>query len=180
MAERCVDRQGDRRHFRGGPQSQINAKDITVAIARLKQLDDAPGDAHRRLCRLFARAMGQRVGIEDQDRIDVRRIIELAPALLAQCDRREPARFGIRRALCDRSGDRQIERAIGKGGQRRRHRRQIEQPGKIADRHKQRQPPPLDPQSTRHGLVGRDGARSQPRPNAGIEIGGKILFAIEQ
>src|SRR5690242_17659585 len=77
MAERGIDRQGDRRHFRGGPQSEIDAKHIAVAIAGLEQFNDAAGNAHRRLPRLLALAVRHGVRIEDQDRIDVRRIIEL-------------------------------------------------------------------------------------------------------
>src|SRR3546814_3908062 len=65
----------------------------------------APRDPHCRLVRFLARPVRQRLGVEQQDRIDIRRIIEFVAALLAERDRGEAHRLGVGRALGDRGSE---------------------------------------------------------------------------
>lgn len=104
IADRPFDRQRDRRRFGRWAQPQIDTQHIAIAIARLQQLDDTLGDPHRRLFRLLTGAVRQRFRVEQQDRIDVGRIVKLATALLAQRDRDEAARLlpGVRSAIAAR------------------------------------------------------------------------------
>ena len=75
-----------------GPKPQVDPGDIAVVGPLLHQLDEPPAIAHRRLARLVARAPRQGRGIEQQDEVDVGRIVELAAAELAQRqDRKAPA-----------------------------------------------------------------------------------------
>ena len=146
IGNRRIDRQGDRRDLGRRAQPQVDAQDIAVAIPRLQDLDDALGDADRGFLGRFARAMRQRRGIEQQDRIDVGGIIEFVAALLAERDSGKADRGGARRAFLDRGQDRGMQRAIGKVRQSARDRRQILAPRQVADRDSQCQPPALQPQ----------------------------------
>ena len=113
IGDRRLYRQHDRGHFGRGPQPQIDAQHIAVAVARLEQLDHPPPDPHRRFLRHLARAARQRFGVEDQDRVDIGRIVEFAAALLAQRNGGQPARFGTGGALGNGRCDRPVERGIG-------------------------------------------------------------------
>jgi hypothetical protein len=86
--------------------------------ALLQDLGDALADAKRRLLRLLARPPRQRLGVVEEDEVDVGRIIELAPAELAEAEDREAARRRVRRALCDRGGQRPRDQPVGEIGQR--------------------------------------------------------------
>ena len=121
IADRRLHRQDDRRDLGRGSQPQVDAQDIAVAITRLKQLDDALADPHRRLLGLLARLQRQGRGIEQEDRIDVRRIIEFAATLLAERDRGKAERLGAGCPLLDRGPDRSVERMVGEPGQRAGH-----------------------------------------------------------
>ena len=85
--------------------------DLAPTVGLVDQFDHATGDADRRFDRLFARPVWQGRRVEDQDRIDVGRIIEFATALLAERDARKPHRLSYA-PLADRGGDRAIERTI--------------------------------------------------------------------
>ena len=91
IADRGIDRQHDRRHFRRRPQPQVDAKGIAVLGPLLEQLDQPLADPHRRLLRLLARPPRQRLRIVEEDEVDVGGIIELAAAELAERDHREAA-----------------------------------------------------------------------------------------
>jgi hypothetical protein len=99
--------------------------------------------------------MRQRGWIEDEDGIDVRRVVELMASLFAQRDRRKPTRLRPRHSLDNRPGNRRVERIIRKIRQCAGHRGEIELPRQITDRCRQRQSPPLNPQSAgqRHGWI---------------------------
>ena len=84
IADRGIDRQRDRGHFRRRPQAQVDPGDIAVMGPLLHQLDEPPAIADRRFARLVARPARQVSGIEQQDQVDVGRIVELAAAELAQ------------------------------------------------------------------------------------------------
>ena len=170
IGDRRIDRDRDRRHLRRRAQPQVDAQHIAVGIAPLQQLQHAPRDPHRGVRHILARAMRQHRGIVDQDRVDIRRIIQLMAALLAQRDRREAARRLAGRALRDGGGDRAVQRTVGEIGQPRRHRRQVQFARQVAQCHLQRQPPPLQPQPPHQWHVGivpqclrrRRVARDQP------------------
>src|SRR5439155_13016047 len=81
-----VDRQGDRRDLARGAKAQVNPEGEALRLPGLKQRDDPLPDADRGLTRLLAGTAGQRRGVEQEDRVDVGRIIELAAAMLAERD----------------------------------------------------------------------------------------------
>ncbi len=181
IGDRRLDRQHDRRHFWRGAQAQVDAQHIAVAVARLEQLDHAAADPHRRFLHVLARAAGQRLGIEKQDRIDVRRIVQLAAALLAERDRGESARLGVGRALEDRRADRPVQRFVGEIGEEMGDAREVEPAREIAQGDEEREPAALDaqPRALAHfahaGPCGRAGVRK-----GGVEIGDQHSLAREQ
>ncbi|MCY1172320.1 hypothetical protein D9M73_124530 [compost metagenome] len=150
IRQRRIDRQGNRRHLGRRAQAQIHAQHVAITIARLQDFHHALADANGRFFRCFARAAREGYGVEQEDRVDVRRIVELAAALLAQRDCDKTLRGGIGGPFRDGGGNRGIERAIGEIGQGMRHCRQIVQSGQIANRNPKRQPPPLEPEASRH------------------------------
>ncbi len=164
IADRRVDRQRDRGHLGRGPQPEIDAQHIPVAVARLEQLDHPPRDPHRRLARLLAGAARERVRIEQEHRIDVGRIVELTRPLLAERDRDEADRLGSRRPLGDRGPDRQIERMVGEISQRGGDGGQVVRPGQVGEGDQQRQPATREAQSPRRGriLIGLGEDRHRP------------------
>jgi len=111
-----VDGEGDRRDFARRPQAQVDAEGETLGLALLEQLQDPLADPHRRLPRLLPRAAGERRGIEQEDGIYVRRIIELAAAMLAERDDREAARRLVGGTLGDGGGDGLVQRAVREVG----------------------------------------------------------------
>src|SRR3546814_7243911 len=86
----------NRGRFRGWPQAQIDAKHITVAVAGAQQFDDAPADPLGCVDRIFPRAARQGLRIEEEDRIDVRTVVQFTAAMLAKRDHGKSARFGVR------------------------------------------------------------------------------------
>ena len=179
ISDRCLDRDRDRGDLGRRAQPQVDAQHIAVAVARLEQFHHAPPDPDRGVDRLLARLGRQGFGVEQQDRIDIRRIIELAAPLFAERDRGEADRRGARRALLDRGTDRAIERGIGEIGQHPRHRGEIERARKIADRRGQRQPPPRQPQRLAHRPLA-ERRRLAQRQRAGRQRRGEIGLAIDQ
>src|SRR3546814_6490523 len=69
---------------------------MAVAGARRQDFGHPPRDPHRRLARIVARTARQCFGVEDQYRVDVRRVIEFVAAELAKRDHRQPARRLVR------------------------------------------------------------------------------------
>ena len=96
-----IDRQRDRGHFGRGAKAQVDAEGIALLGALLQDLDDALADAQRRLLGLLARLARQGLGVVEEDEIDVRRIIELAPANLPRPRIAKPrgASPGVRSAM---------------------------------------------------------------------------------
>ncbi len=82
--------------------------------------------------------------VKQQDGIDVRTVIEIVPALLAQRQRREAARPRARFERISRRPDRRIERFIGEGGQCPGNALQVECARQIAQRHRQRNAVPAN------------------------------------
>ena len=116
VRNRRIERERNRRDFRIGPQSQINAEHITIAVAGLHDLHHPRCNPDGGFSRLILLAVGERLGIEDQDGVDVRAIVEFPTAMLAQCDRREAARLLTGRQGFDRGHNGAIQRNIGKVG----------------------------------------------------------------
>ena len=113
MRDRGVDRQRDRSDLGRRPQPQVDARDIAVGGALLQQLDHPPADAHRRLAGIVALALRQGLGVEQQEQVDVGRIIELAAAELAHGDHGKAVRLGVGHALA-RSRQRALDRSRGR------------------------------------------------------------------
>src|SRR3546814_15284711 len=74
----------NRGRFRGWPQAQIDAKHITVAVAGAQQFDDAPADPLGCVDRIFPRAARQGLRIEEEDRIDVRTVVQFTAAMRSE------------------------------------------------------------------------------------------------
>src|SRR5206468_9805440 len=123
-----------------------DAEGEAVRIALMEQFDELLADPHRRLARLLARAAREGGGIEQEERIDIGGIIELAAAMLAERDDREAARRLARRALLDRGGERAFEAAVGEIGERGGQPLESDQTCKIADPERRRQRISLAPQ----------------------------------
>src|SRR3546814_5238298 len=70
-------------------KAQVDAQHMAVTGARRQDFDHPPRDPYRRFVGIVARAPRQRFGVEDQDRVDIRRIVELKAAELAERDHRE-------------------------------------------------------------------------------------------
>lgn len=85
-----------------------------MPVARAHHIDQLPRNALRSIGRCLARAHRQRFGVVDEDRIDIRRIIELLPAMLAQRDDGKAAHRLAGRALGEDVHQGCIERGIGK------------------------------------------------------------------
>src|SRR3546814_10061963 len=100
-------------------QAQVDAQHMAVAGARRQDFGHPPRDPHRRLARIVARTARQCFGVEDQYRVDVRRVIEFVAAELAKRDHRQPARRLVRHALGKGGGERGVARRIGETGQQR-------------------------------------------------------------
>ena len=145
MRDGGVQRQNDRGDFRRGAQSEVDSLHIAVRSPPLEKLDQASADAHRRFSRIIEFAPRKGLGIEQEEKVDVRRIIELAAAELTHGDNREPFRIGVRNAISDRASKCAIDRRVGKVRQQpgRLLKRQFS--GEIAERHGERQPRPLPP-----------------------------------
>ena len=151
--------QHDRRHLRMRAQPQVDAQHMTVGGARRQDLDHPPRDAHRRFVGIVARPARQRRGVEDQDRVDVGRIVEFVAAELAERDHRQPARRLVGDALGKGSGERGVAGRIGKGGQMPRRRRDVMLARQVAEREQQRDPPAPLAQAA-HDVVARRGRRN--------------------
>ena len=128
IADRRADRQRDRRDLGRRPQAKIDPQHIAVPVTCLQQLDDALRYTDRRAFGLLARPPRQGVRIVDQDRVDIRRVVEFAAPLLAKRDGGKTARRRARGALLDRCPDRSVERIIGKARERARDGVEIEHP----------------------------------------------------
>jgi len=98
-------------------QPQVDPQGISIGRVRRQQRHDPPGIALRGIARIVRSAARQAFAVEQQDRIDVGRIIELACPLLAQRQRNEA--FGTVEigAFCNGGSDRAVQRPIGKGGE---------------------------------------------------------------
>ena len=169
MADRRVHRQRDRRHFGGRTQAKVDAEGIAVLGPRLDELDDPVRQAHRGLKRLLPGLARQGFGIEEEQEIDVRGIIELAAAELAKRDDGEAARRFARRPLGDRGGNRRLQRSIGEAGERRRHLFQRHRPGEIGDAERERMGG-SSPAKRPRGIGARIlGGRERPGEIAGFE-----------
>ena len=179
IADRRIDRQRDRRDLGRRPQAEVDAQHIAVAVTCLEQFDDALADPHGGGFGFLARAERQGVRIVDQDRIDIRRIIEFATPLFAKRDRGEPARFGAGRALFDRGADRGVECVVGKPGELLRHGGEIEHAGQVTDRDPQRERTPFEAEAScdRHVEVERSRDRIQPPL---CQLRGKHRLAVEE
>ncbi len=133
MAQRAVDRDCQRTDFRRRTQAQVDAEDVPFGIDVAHGLHQRAGDPLRRFPRFIACAAGERRRVIKQDRIDIRAVIKLLRAVLAQCQRQESRRFGIGHPGADGIGDRGVKRAVGKVRQGPGDLQQGQGAGQIAD-----------------------------------------------
>ncbi len=109
-------RQHDRSHFGRRAQPQIDPRHIAVGSTLLHQLDETPAVTHRSFSRILSGAARQRCRVEQQDEVDIGRIVELAAAELAQRQYREPARFLVGNAFEHRRRQRLVHGLVGEIG----------------------------------------------------------------
>ena len=152
IADRRIDRQRDRGHFRRRPKPQVDAKGIAFLGPFLEQLDKPLPDPERRLAGILARAPRQRVRIVEKDEIDVGGIIELVTAQLAERDHGEAAGRRVGGSLGEDSGQRPLQRPFGKRRKLGRHPLERKHAGQVADTERQRESAPLAP-DRRHRLT---------------------------
>ncbi len=100
---------------RVGPQAQIDAEDIAVGRPLGERAHEPARQTHGRLLRLLPHALREACIVEEDDEIDVARIVELACAELAHGEHEEAAvalgRFGMFRREIARLSFRPQERA---------------------------------------------------------------------
>ncbi len=132
-----------------GPQAVIDPVDIAVAGALLQQLCRPLGEAGEERRRLQALLEGGGLGIEEDDQVDVARIVQLAPAELAEAQHHETG-AGLRILTVGREeaaggGGLEQHRVEGRAdggvrevGERRRHPLQRPDAADIGERHEKR------------------------------------------
>ena len=146
VGKRCVDGHRQRRDLRRRAQPQVDPEDV----AFLRMVGQKPQDVARHALRGVRwpgpLPLGQHIGIEQQDRINVRTVVQFACAMLAQRDGEEAVHAVQLGALARRFGNRLTQRAIGEGGQALDH--VVERIGarQIGDGQRQRKSQPLAPQ----------------------------------
>ncbi len=112
-----MDREGDRRDFGRGPKPQVDALDITFCSAPLQQFNQAPADPDSRFPRVVAFAARQPFRIEQQQQVDVGRIVELAASELAHGDDGEPVRLCAGNPLLNGRANGRSDRLVSEIGQ---------------------------------------------------------------
>jgi len=114
IADRRFDRQRHGTDFGRRPQPHVDPENIAVGIAAVECLDQLLADPPRRVARFFAAAHRNPLRIIDEDRVDIRRIVEFAAAMLAQTDDGKALKrcIGIARRI--NVGQSLVERPVGK------------------------------------------------------------------
>ena len=95
--------------------------DVAVFGPLLEELDQAAANANGGLAGVVSVAFGQGPGIEQQQEINVGRIIELVATELAHRDHRKALRPGVGNPFSDGRRHCFIDRVVSKVGQERRH-----------------------------------------------------------
>ncbi len=146
MCQRGIERDRERAHLRRRTEAQVDAEHVTLGSLRGERLDHAPRDPLRSFARLIAFAAGQQRGIEEQDRIDVGAIVQLARTLLAERERGKAGGLGLGHAVADRIGNRCVERAVGKIAQLAHNPLERKSPREVPDPDGESERQPLAPQ----------------------------------
>ena len=153
MRNRGVYRNCQRCRFRRGAQPQIDAQNIAIGVARLKQIDDITRDPHRCLARIVTRPPRHCLRIEQQNRVDVRTVIQFAAAVFAQRNRKESLRHRVGDTHLQGFGDNGIERIVRKIGKLGDHILKRQSTRQIADRQRQSQRIASPPQSLTNAVA---------------------------
>ncbi len=172
MRNRRVHGEHDGRDLGRRPQAKVDALDVPVLSPLLEQLDHPPADADGRLSDIVAHALRQAVRIEQQQQVDVGRVIEFAAAELSHRDHREAIRRGLGRALRDCSAHRSVDCLVGEVRQRPSHVLQRPFTREVAERRNERQSQALAPnlgfdRVSRHG---KGDSRSRSRALLGEDV----------
>ena len=106
----------DRRHLGRRPQPQVDSLHVAIGRSPLQKFDQPAADANGNFSRIVTIPTRQSLGVEQQQQIDIRRVVELMAAELAHCDHRESARYGVGNALANGGGDGDVDCLIGEVG----------------------------------------------------------------
>jgi len=117
MGDGRVDWEGDRRDLGRRPKPQVDALNITFRSAPLQQFDQATADPDSRFPRVVAFAARQPFRIEQQEQVDVGRIIELAASELAHGDDGESVRLCAGNSLLNGCSNGSPDRLVSEIGQ---------------------------------------------------------------
>ena len=118
MRDGRVDWQDDRRDLGRRTQPKVDPHDIAVGSPLLQQFDHAPTDAHRRFRRVVALAPRHGGGIEQDQQVNVGRVIQFAAAELAQRENRDALDLCARNALRQRCFERLLDGRVREIGQK--------------------------------------------------------------
>ena len=86
-----LDRQRERLARRMRPQAQVDAEHVALLRALLEQVDQRAGQAHGERHRAVAPAIAQPLRREQDDQVEVARVVQLERAELAHAEHRDPA-----------------------------------------------------------------------------------------
>ncbi len=173
MRDRRIDGQHDRRDFGRRPQAEVHARDIAVAGPLLQQLDHAPADTDRRLRGIVSLAPRHLCRIEQQQQIDVGRIIELPASELAERDDGYAAKPGPGNALGKRRFQRPFDGLVGEIRQDPRRFLEAQLTREIAQGYRQSHPQAASPELHLHRFRACQPGRfdSFPRARRGEHFG---------
>ena len=160
-----VGRHGDLGRPGVRPQAQIGAEDIAVAGALLQRLDDVLDHPHQERHRLDALGDLHAPGVEEDDEVDVARIVEFERAVFAHRQHDDAAALGGvcrigraeapgRRLGPQEEGERRRDGRVRQPGQRPGHLVQRHRAGDVAERDRQRRPPLGDAQAREQVFAG--------------------------
>ena len=148
-----------------GAEAEVGAEDVAVLGMLVEDLDQFLGQPDEKHRRFLALGEFRHLGIEEDDEVDIARIVELARTELAHAED-DPAGvpgrvLGVRQrdlsralGLGEHETRRRAGRCIGEGGQRRGHFHHVPHPAEIGERRQQGQLLPAAPEAPHQlGLI---------------------------
>ncbi len=155
-----VGREGERMAGDMRPEAQVGPEHVAVSGLLLEQIDERAGQACGQRHRRLRPPIGQTLLVEEDDEVDIARVVELARTVLAHAEHEDAARAhrivaGLGRQLAAGDGvadevpNGLPDHEIGELGERARHGLERPSLAEIGQRHVQRPAPP-QPSQRRH------------------------------